>query len=364
MNSLQLINDLNEINSDNEWELPVKLKQNFVNRKGKTVSEDYAGRRYEYYIQERKFSNWEVAFNVMQSSWTAITSLGSQSLAPQNLFLNKHVRQYLVFSDDTTASDFTLLNMPDRCLPIFSFLKIEDLVRSQAVNKQWRTLASHESLLNILNQKMKNMFFCQEKWTQYFRIIERLQPPKNIISTLNSPCPIWPGKKIKDTHIPMLIPESIDGEKDILVNFSDLIKVLKDGYGSNISIDLELLDILRKHHQSQPAHWVLMTKYSIPGSRNKTYVEQKTLVQDLAQMSKTPYEIPTVLDAVICIYMNFVNSGIRLFNETPENYTRCQPIDFTGVIIGNFSLKHLNILPFNSFSRNSNIGVAALRKLE
>lgn len=56
MNSFHVINNLNEINYDNGWEhYPVKLIKDFVNRKGETVSEDYAGRRYKYYSQERKF---------------------------------------------------------------------------------------------------------------------------------------------------------------------------------------------------------------------------------------------------------------------------------------------------------------------
>lgn len=256
--------------------------------------------------------------------------------------------------------------MPNKGLHIFSFLNIEDLGRSQIVSRQWRTLASHKSLWD------PTIYFGPEKWIQYFREIEILQRPKNIIKALNSPCPIWPGKKIKDTHILMLIPKSINGEEEILAGFSRLIKrSLKNEYGNgmNISIDPLLLNILRKHHQSQPSHWVLMTKDVIPGSTNKTYDEQEILVKKLAQESNAPYEIPTALDALICIYMYFVNCGIRLFNDDPKNYTRCQIInknsaDELNVVIGNFSLDHLDVRSILPFLKHSDIGAAVLRKLE
>ena len=71
-------------------------------------------------------------------------------------------------------------------------------------------------------------------------------------------------------------------------------------------------------------HWTLMTRDVLPESRNKNYETQKNLVAQYAQKAKIPYQVPSILDATTCIFMEHVHSGTRLYSDNPWTYTRCQ----------------------------------------
>src|SRR5690606_29008760 len=62
------------------------------------------------------------------------------------------------------------------------------------------------------------------------------------------------------------------------------------------------------------------------GSRKKRYADQKKLVARLSQKTQRPYELPNVLDATVCILMEHVRTGTRLFSDTPWTVTRCQEL--------------------------------------
>ncbi|MCB1073127.1 MAG: hypothetical protein KDK96_08530, partial [Chlamydiia bacterium] len=54
--------------------------------------------------------------------------------------------------------------------------------------------------------------FGKAKWEKYFGDIGVEPPlPSNIEEVLNSPCPFWEGKKVKETHLLTLIPSTING---------------------------------------------------------------------------------------------------------------------------------------------------------
>ena len=68
-------------------------------------------------------------------------------------------------------------------------------------------------------------------------------------------------------------------------------------------------------HENTPigeSHWVLMARDVIPNSRNKSYTDQKQLAQ-IYNKNGVEYEIPRLLDATVNIFMEYVQTGERLF---------------------------------------------------
>ena len=56
--------------------------------------------------------------------------------------------------------------------------------------------------------------FGAQEWRQYFGevgVAPRL--PLDMVEILHSPCPFWPGKTVKDTHLLVLIPARVAGRK-------------------------------------------------------------------------------------------------------------------------------------------------------
>src|SRR5262249_38119970 len=107
----------------------------------------------------------------------------------------------------------------------------------------------------------------------------------------------------------------------------------------------------------------LMTKNVIEGSRNKSYTDQQTLITELNEQTGINYDVPNLLDATICIFMQCVSSEERLFSNKPWTYTRCQEKTQEGyqIIVGGFSSAGLDVHDVNFFDFDF-IGVAALRK--
>jgi hypothetical protein len=96
---------------------------------------------------------------------------------------------------------------------------------------------------------------------------------------LESRCPFWPDKKVKDTHLLVLVPAKVDGQPFTLDLLEKLIKHPKGG-GHATAYDYYDSDTKKQFGtQSPPAsYWVLMTRDVLDGSRNKKYKDQKALV--------------------------------------------------------------------------------------
>jgi hypothetical protein len=165
------------------------------------------------------------------------------------------------------------------------------------------------------------MAFGKAKWDKYFGDIG-VEPslPPNIEEILSSPCIFWPDKKVRDTHLLVLVPETVNGKAFHLDSLAELIQSPKIGhktqysyYSSDVKNDLGT--------KSLGSHWILMTRDVIPNSLSRSYEDQKVLVQKHAQSSKIPYELPKALEVTTAILMHHVETGERLY---PNVWTRCQ----------------------------------------
>jgi NLR family CARD domain-containing protein 3 len=205
-----------------------------------------------------------------------------------------------------------------------------------------------------------------EVWERYFGAVGAAPPlPADIDKILDSPCPFWPGRQVRDTHLLVLVPATVDGEPFTLNLLEKLICSPKGG-GHGTKYDHYNSDVQRELGGRSPAapYWVLMTRDVLPDSRNKTYDAQKALVASHARRLSRPYEMPHALEAATAILMHHVRSGERLYNRDsdPWTYTRCQEkVCNWPVVVGRFSPGGLDVYSSLSSVRNY-VGVSCLRK--
>jgi hypothetical protein len=213
-------------------------------------------------------------------------------------------------------------------------------------------------------KKLPEISFGAKQWEEHFGIVDEEPPlPENIDAILNSTCPFWPDKKVRDTHLLVLIPKRVGGAPLTLNLLQKIIEQPKKGhatkyryYDSNVKNELG-------DKQVEKAYWVLMTADVIPGSRNKSYDVQKKLLQDCAKKSSVSYTLPTTLEAATAILMNYVASGKRLYSDSPYTYTRCQEKVYNNqfpAVVGGFGAGGLGV--YRNHCDSAACGVGGGRK--
>jgi hypothetical protein len=186
-------------------------------------------------------------------------------------------------------------------------------------------VAAPPALLSSSVQKLPDIAFGKDLWAKFFGDVGVEPPlPADIDKILEAQCPFWPDKKVKETHLLVLIPEKVTigggllfGDKTIKLNLKtlgDLVQKPRQGNATKYAC----LDLGEYNDPPAPkSHWALMTRDVIKGSRNKSYQEQVALI-------KKPYEAPTILAATTCILMEYFRTGKYLYSRDPRTFTRCQ----------------------------------------
>jgi hypothetical protein len=210
--------------------------------------------------------------------------------------------------------------------------------------------------------------FGARAWAQHFGEVGE-EPPllSDIDEILNSACPFWEGKTVKDTHLLVLIPARVAGEPLSLNLLGELIERSQAGENST-KYRYYNSDIQEQLGAQSPgySYWVLMTRDVLEGSRSKMYASQKALVASHAERTGLPYELPSALEAATAILSHYVRSGERLYTYDPGTWTRCQDlVAWRGssypVVVGGFSSGGLGIF-YYVIDCHSCGGVASLRK--
>lgn len=162
--------------------------------------------------------------------------------------------------------------------------------------------------------------------------------------------------KVKDTHILMLIPKTVDGNPFTLTLLFELINTaLPD---SNLGFKSIPDDVLAAFGDKpvKESHWVLMPKYMIPDSEDKSYEEQK----ELAEAVKG-YEVLSLLEAATAILLDQLRTGQLFYDENV--YIRCRemmgghPLAIGGATDENGLTMH----NFRDF-KDPQLGISAIRK--
>lgn len=233
----------------------------------------------------------------------------------------------------------------------------------------------------------KSMAFGAEKWKTVWNIDPGEESPitEEIMNELMQPDPNNPGKIKLQTRPLVFIPGSFKKlptasnekpdteEKPVTANnFREVIKnpkavtvIDKEGKASEKpgnALDYDIWDkILTDHGDKaiEKGHWAIMTMGVIENpttSRNKSYAVQ----QELAR-AEPGYDVPTLLDAIICMAAEYAITGKTSFGRKPWTYTRVQ--EQSGgyqIVVGGLSAAGLRIAC--NFFDSGYRGVAALRK--
>lgn len=176
-------------------------------------------------------------------------------------------------------------------------------------------VASSASLTALSEMSIPQIAFGARKWEYYFgiRVVEPALPP-DIDKILTSPCSIFPGNKVKDTHFLVLIPEGMTLEK-----LEQLTQNAK--HGNKVSFIFKDEEEWTKHKDmpSDKTHWILMTKEVLPQSRNETWKRQKALAKTFSAQG---YDIPSSIEVAACLLLEHMQTGERVW-ENPFTFARC-----------------------------------------
>jgi hypothetical protein len=209
------------------------------------------------------------------------------------------------------------------------------------------------------------------EWKHYFGDVEPAPDlPSDMTTILDSTCPFWPDRKVKDTHLLVLIPATVDAVPFTLNLLEELVQHPNNG-GHETQYRYYDSDVQQQIGAVSPAvsYWLLMTHDVLPESRRKRYVNQKKLVDDHARRTGLNYEVPKALEAATMILTHHVRNGNRLYNNSPLAYTRCQELihwrsgEYPSVV-GGFGSSGLSVGRSNTFDYISFYysGVAGCRK--
>jgi len=286
-----------------------------------------------------------------------VTACWDRCFPPAN---NMPRKESQVF-DPTAKDPCEIIPLDVVAANIFSYLNLHELGVSRSINKSWSVFASTPILWQAAIYR--EIAFSSKNWAQWYEDVvkdvdftkEYLSLPGNIVEELRRSYKAFPGKSIRETHVLVRMPQGLTIKK--------LGELAKKYFPSNAEgyryIWSAIVDELGDKPADEPI-WLLMTTSEINGSRDKSYIEQQKIVDELAKTALVPYEVPTALEAATCILAEYSRSEKRLFNDSPWTYTLCQEnVQGYQVVVGGFAPAGLGVRYYCDFDV---IGVAALRK--
>jgi hypothetical protein len=207
--------------------------------------------------------------------------------------------------------------------------------------------------------------FGAKEWQHYFGDVGPAPNlPSGIDTILDGPCPFWPGKKVKNTHLLVLVPATVDGAPFTLNLLGELIQYPKNGgYETKYRYCDDATKAQFGEKSLNCSCWLLMMRDVLVDSRNRTYADQRDLVARYATKTDPPYEVPGVLEVSTAILMHHARTGERLLGNDPPTYTRCRELvdgEYPAVV-GGFDLSGLFICD-NYFYASSSYGVTYCRR--
>ena len=160
----------------------------------------------------------------------------------------------------------------------------------------------------------------KEAWEKLIGNVDSPPPiPQDIESILEAKCPYFKGKRVKETHILVLIPKLVNGEPLTLLTWNKIFMESRVKTASSMR-KVRFDDIAEECIGQMPvkeSYWALITKECLPDSNYKTYEEQLALL-------KNPYLAPNSIELCIGFMLHYLLSGQRLLEDTNTIvYTRC-----------------------------------------
>jgi hypothetical protein len=211
--------------------------------------------------------------------------------------------------------------------------------------------------------------FGKKEWAHFFNCDVGEEPPlpADIDSILDSHCLFWPGKKVRHTHLLVLIPRWVDGRSFTLNGFSKLVRCehLRD-VGTRIwhydTVVKEALGLQSPAH----SYWTLVTCDAVPLDRYKIDASQHVVLPD--HLSQAGYTVPGTLEMATAILTHRIRSDEDLYSESSHSYVRCREhvAPQSPAVVGGLSSSGLQIYNLESAVSHygsTYIGVACARRL-
>ena len=201
---------------------------------------------------------------------------------------------------------------------IFTYLGEVDLARASGVNKEW--LENVEALPYGIEKRLgvvSKYKLGKAVWAHLGDVGEEPPLPEGLYEMLAEPCPAELGLErfgttIKETHILVLIPKTLDNQLLTLGRFKQFLDQ-RDGPKITTWSPGGVKNTL-----PNPSYWALISKACIKDSKNKNYNQQKQMV---AQPGAN-YRLPKVIEMVCGLYLQEKVHGSNLYDK--NSWTRCE----------------------------------------
>jgi hypothetical protein len=237
-----------------------------------------------------------------------------------------------------------------------------NFLRCCLVSKLWNERLAH--LTDPIRSCLQKSVFGKSKWNIHHGDIGKAPPlPNNIYEILQGPCPIWPGKLFRETHIgPFLIPATVNGEPYKLDLLRKLIQAPKQGHATKFAY-CELGEC--QDDPVEESYWVCMPRSVLDGSLGESDAAHSVRIDALVQYTSISYTKSKVIEVTTCLLMHYVSTGERLLNDKPWRLTRCQEFYNKArgwsMIVGGFGLGGLRVYVCY-YCCIDKLGVVPLRK--
>lgn len=172
---------------------------------------------------------------------------------------------------------------------------------------------------------------------------------------LNSPCPFYKGKLIRETHGAFLELDRYMGKPLTIMKWQEVHPITGQPRFYSYPQDCWYKDEKFANQPTCAFRWYLMPLQIVPDSESKTY-------QDQVAMLPAEYEVPFAIEEVTKDLLYHRKNGTFL---NPSRYGRCQDVSSSGyrVYVGLFGSYGLDVYYWTDGHRNGYVGLAASRKL-
>ena len=128
--------------------------------------------------------------------------------------------------------------------------------------------------------------------------------------------------QVRETHLLILIPKTINGEALTLNSLRKLIKSPKKGFESKFAHNWGNTDEVLKKFGDIPineSYWALITKDVVPNSRCLTFGAQEKLLTE-------SYRVPKLIEIAVCVFLYRVREGDFLYHRTSYEKTNFEDV--------------------------------------
>lgn len=179
--------------------------------------------------------------------------------------------------------------------------------------------------------------FDKAMWEMYYGNIGLKPPlPVDIYEILNAPCPFCPTKKVRETHILVLIPARVKGKTLSVGHLGEIVKNPLQGIPSKYVFSLGKYEDI----SLSPSYWAL-----IPFEEGESSLDVEARERLLSNIGKLGYTPPRFLEMAIGIF----TMNVRGRKPLPKFLMKWKRNGQYSGYVGNFTLKGLEVKNLESY---------------